>query len=459
MYNAPRTSGDGVFVNPDNEVPMDDFNLEALDLLLAPDGTVLLVLNDPRCLLFHGDSAKLDMVLAENSVDAIVTDPPAGIGFMGKGWDSDKGGRDSWIAWLAATLAPSFRALKPGGHALVWAIPRTAHWTAMALEEVGFQIIDRVTHLFSNGAAKSRNLGRDLDMKVCNLPGRHCDKHLPRSRLADDHLCPYVPAHDPMRGMGTGLSPAGEDWYLARKPFDGTYAHNYQEHGTGWLNIDDCRTACAAEDLPPVTRSGKKGGDHDQVYGHSEAYESRVSDKGRWPKNVVLDESAAEELDAAHPPSVSRRGKPRSGQAGEGWGMTHTGAEYNDRGGPSRFFYVCKGSRDKHEGLEHLPARTGGQATGRADDSEGVRNFRAGAGRTGGARNFHPTVKSTALMRWLIRLITPPGGTVLDPFAGSGSTGVAALEEGMRFVGCEQGGENNEYLPIILGRLRHALGA
>ena len=129
--------------------------------------------------------------------------------------------------------------------------------------------------------------------------------------------------------------------------------------------------------------------------------------------------------------------------------------------GASRFFYVAKPSRtERDEGLDHLPASTGGAATGREDGSAGLGNPRAGAGRTGGSRNVHPTVKSVALMRWLCRLITPPGGVVLDPFAGSGTTGVAALAEGLSFVGCEQGGgEGDPYLPILLGRLQRALAA
>lgn len=120
------------------------------------------ILHD-RCVLFHGDSSKLGEVLAPDSIDAIVCDPPAGIGFMGKNWDGDKGGRDAWIAWLADTLAPSFAALKPGGHALVWALPRTSHWTALALERVGFEIRDRVSHLFGTGFPKSMNVSKAID--------------------------------------------------------------------------------------------------------------------------------------------------------------------------------------------------------------------------------------------------------------------------------------------------------
>lgn len=142
---------------------------------------------------------------------------------------------------------------------------------------------------------------------------------------------------------------------------------------------------------------------------------------------------------------------------GSGLGKGNGNGIGGDSGGAARFFYVAKSSRaERDAGLSHLPPKSGGEATGRVDGSVGTENPRAGAGRTGGARNVHPTVKNIALMRWLIRLITPPGGVILDPFAGSGSTGVAALAEGCRFIGCELA---DEYIPLIEGRLQHALAA
>ena len=134
-------------------------------------------MRNDRVTIYVGDSIDLD--LPANSVDAIVCDPPSGIAFMGKTWDTDKGGRDAWIAWLARTIAPAFAALKPGGHGLFWALPRTSHWAAMALELAGFEIRDRVTHLFGTGFPKSYNLDG---------------------------------------GLGTALKPAAEDWWLVRKP-------------------------------------------------------------------------------------------------------------------------------------------------------------------------------------------------------------------------------------------------
>lgn len=151
------------------------------------------------------------------------------------------------------------------------------------------------------------------------------------------------------------------------------------------------------------------------------------SANGRWPAHVVLDEGAAAVLDE----------------------------QADVKGGASRFFYCAKPAKSETEaGLDHLPVKTGGEATDREDGSDGLNSPRAGAGRGGGRRNHHPTKKPVALMRWLVRLVTPPGGVVLDPFAGSGTTGIAALAEGCRFVGVEL---TEEYLPILEGRIRHAL--
>lgn len=286
----------------------------------------------------------------------------------------------AWIAWLAKTLAPAFAALKPGGHALVWAIPRTSHWTAMALELAGFEIRDVVHHLFGTGFPKS-----------------------------------LTPASAPIpEGTGTALKPAAEHWILARKPLAGTVAANVAEHGTGVLNIDACRIGTDDEWAPSTRGANDSIGTFKTGERTTEQHEL-----GRWPAHVTLDEEAARLAE---------------------WG---------------RFFYVAKpNGKERDAGCDDLPVKSGGEATGRDDESAGVRNPRAGAGRGGGRRNHHPTVKSIGLMRWLVRLITPPGGTVLDMFAGSGSTGVAAIAEGFAFVGCER---EPEYAEIARARLTHAL--
>lgn len=425
-----------------------------IDALLAnpdpiPAATLVPVLEHDRCALLHGDGVYIEQVLAPNSIDSMVTDPPAGIDFMGKGWDSDKGGRDNWIAWLHAVVEPAFNVLKPGAHGLVWALPRTSHWTATALENAGFEIRDIVMHLFGTGFPKS------LTSASAAIPD----------------------------GTGSALKPAAEHWILVRKPLEGTYGENFAKYGTGVLNIDATRigvsgggTTCP--DYPEPCKGHANQTSQTGITYHNVTDEV----KGRWPSHVVLSHSEHCTVYDDGPPrpgecasdcpvlmldaqSGNRPGMPktkkRKGRT-PGIVMGLEGADdasmspgYGDSGGASRFFYVAKGARkEKDEGLDHLPVKSGGEATGRTDGAKGLGNPRAGAGRTGGARNFHPTVKGVDLMRYLVKLVTPPGGTVLDIFAGSGTTGVAALAEGRSFIGVEL---TAEYLPIITGRLQHAL--
>lgn len=389
-----------------------------------------IILAHERATIIHGKSENLGELLPENSVDSIVTDPPAGINFMGKGWDSHKGGRDKWISWLADLLASAFRALKPGGYGLIWAIPRTSHWTATAAEDAGFEIRDIHHHIFGTGFPKS------LTSKSAEIP----------------------------EWAGTALKPSVEHWILVRKPIEGTVAECYAKYGTGVLNIDGCRIDGRERTDYGLANSTRSQG---VAYGAPSASADFDASEGRWPAHLSLDEHAAALLDEQSGTLTSGAHSTEHARSSRGGnGVTHGAMQgvtgpvvASSKGGASRFFYVAKGARkEKDAGLDHLAPRTGGEATGRADDSAGTKNPRAGAGRTGGARNFHPTVKSVALMQWLVRLVTPPGGIVLDPFAGSGTTGVAALGEGMSFIGCEQGGEDDEYLPILVGRIRHALG-
>ena len=375
-------------------------------------------------ILAAGDCAETLRLMPPAYVDALVTDPPAGIGFMAKDWDKDKGGRDAWITWMAGVMREALRVLKPGAHGLIWAIPRTSHWTATALELAGFEVRDVITHHFGTGFPKSLNLGE---------------------------------------GRGTALKPASEHWILVRKPCEGTTTANVAAHGTGGLNVEACSIAC--ETRPVREPAGRTR----LVYGSGleGSRAAGTTTEGRWPANLVLSHTDWCEdtacmpgcpvllLNAQSGPSVSRTGKPRKGKTGEGWGMSATGAEYSDVGGASRFFYCAKPSTAEREaGLAHLPKRTSTEITNRDEDSVGIQNARAGAGRSSARANHHPTVKSIALMRWLVRLVTPVNGTVLDPFMGSGSTGVAAMHERHRFIGIDS---EPDYQPIYTGRLEHAL--
>ena len=293
------------------------------------------------------------------------------------------------------------RVLKPGAYAVVCASPRMGHLVTCGLEDAGFEIRDSLLWLYSQGFPKSLDVGKQLDRTS------GAEREIIGTRKNIDSF-PFVPgqgetfntkslnitvpatelAHQ-WDGWGTALKPAYEPIILARKPLGGrTVAQCVAAFGTGALNIDGCR----------LERNG---------------------DLGRWPPNVALDETAAARLDA--------------------------------EGGTSRFFYVAKASRDERErGCEDLPHKTAGDATDRQDGSAGLNSPRAGASRTHGARNHHPTVKPVALMRWLVRLVTPPGGLVLDPFAGSGTTGLACIKEQCRFLGIER---EAEYVAIANARL------
>ncbi len=396
------------------------------------EGRVRVELATERAVICVGDSADLGQVLGEGVVDSIVSDPPSGIGFMQRAWDKDKGGRDGWVEWLARTIAPAYRALKPGGYGLFWALPRTSHWTAYALEAAGFEIRDRVSHLFLSGFPKSLDASKAIDAhlgaertvlghrdargvttEMCGNPeGKGYGPEIPLTR-------PSTPEAARWEGWGTALKPALEDWWLVRKPMPGTVAENLIERGVGALNIDGCRVG--DEQVKQHGRTGDAFCDK----GFTTAEPAGRTWTGRWPSHLVVGE-----------------------------GVEVDGVE------PAKYFYCPKPPKSETEaGLGHLPARSAGEATGgREDGSAGLNSPRAGAGRKGGARNIHPTKKAVALMRYLCRLVTPPGGVVLDPFAGSGATGIAALAEGLRFVGCEQGGDGEEYVPILIGRINHALG-
>lgn len=367
--------------------------------------------------LIRGDCSEV-LPEADVCADSLVCDPPAGISFMGKDWDSDRGGRQAWVRWLAEMMRPAFDALKPGAHGLVWALPRTSHWTACALEDAGFEVRDRVSHLFGTGFPKSTSPGP---------------------------------------GLGSALKPSVEDWWLVRKPLERglTLKQNLRKHGTGALNIDVCRIGAADALTVGRRNSGSKGGAG--VYGVSDRYDTVPNVSGRWPAHLVLDPEAAAMLDAQSGVLKSGARKAANRLSSSSFGL-RGGPCAASEGGASRFFFVAKPSTaERDRGTDRLRTRllTPGELTGRREGSAGLKSPRAGAGRSSSRRNVHPTVKSVALMRWLIRLVTPFGGLVLDPFAGSGSTGVAALEEGRRFIGIER---DEKYARIACARLAEAAG-
>lgn len=401
--------------------------------------------------IIHGDCLEHMARMATNSVDALVTDPPAGIAFMGKEWDKDKGGRDEWIAWMTGVMLQAKRVMKPGAHGFVWALPRTSHWTATALENAGFEVRDIVTHVFGSGFPKSLDVSKAID-KAAGVErevigdgqdfGRGSLRN--RSRVEQGYrptelnpdggtakiTAPTTDSAKQWQGWGTALKPASEHWILVRKPLsEKTVAANVLKWGTGAINIDASRIVTT--ELTP--RNNRNTETLLQKGFEGEPKTIEPSPLGRFPANFVLSEGeAVEELDR----------------------------QSDNSSGASRFFYVAKASRrERNEGCEGLPSQNtrvigrkklrcldcGNEridSTGlvcRHQNSEWVNcSDEVGANNHGGkSANHHPTVKPLALMKYLIKMITPPGGTVLDPFAGSGSTGVAAKRTGFRFVGIE----------------------
>lgn len=341
--------------------------------------------------LEHGDCIALMAGIPESSVDAIVCDPPYGLEFMGKDWDGADGFRRSlneadvdrpnvfgrasrtgpeyragrlFQEWCETWATEALRVLRPGGYMLAFGGTRTYHRLVSGIEDAGFEVRDQVAWIYGSGFPK--------------------------------HESCLKPAHEPVA--------------LARK------ASRYSEP----LQIDAARIGIESHDLAAM--QGRSGASTpNRVWspgiGHEETWKPEAA--GRWPANVVLDEEAAAMLDEQSGASVSRVGNPRGAAPGEGWGMTATGAEYDDAGGASRFFYVAKPDKtERNVGLDE--------------------------------RNPHPTVKPVELMRWLCRLVTPKGGTVLDPFTGSGTTGIAAMREGFSFIGCEQ---DKDYVDVARARI------
>jgi len=412
-----------------------------------------------------------------DSIDAVVTDPPAGINFMSKPFDSDRGGRVFWVEWLAEIMSECLRILKPGGHALVWALPRTSHWTATAVEDAGFELRDCIYHLFGSGFPKSLDVSKAIDkasgadreiVGTWQPTGTARIKGTGNSGNGYDHgelrdslpiTAPATPEAAQWDGWGTALKPAVECWWLCRKPLsESTVAANVLRWGTGAINVDGCRIAAPGG----LTSGGKPNGRSNPCFmskdvdPRTERTEPHAA--GRWPSHLLLshslwctddgcDESCpVAGIDRQSGSSRSRIGNPRrSAQPGDGYGMTATGAEYDDQGGASRYFYCAKASRSERDaGLADLPLMGvhPPSGDGRVWDIPGSHSTPR--------RNVHPTVKPLALMRYLCRLITPPGGLILDPFAGSGSTGVAAIRRGVRFVGVER---EPEYVEIANRRI------
>ena len=454
--------------------------------------------------LINGDSLDILKKFPDNSFDSMVTDPPAGIAFMGKKWDKDKGGRKLWIAWLESIMTEAFRTLKPGAHILVWAIPRTSHWTATAIENADFEIRDVVTHIFGSGFPKSQNISKAIDRQAgvkrqvvgiedtrstydgkerkSKATGpldffRDSEKRKDCNDLSKKEITvPATPEAKQWDGWGTALKPASEHWILARKPLsEKTIAANVLEHGTGGINIDASRITTAdnlnggayAENLHRAGRSSlpgdtRKGASAGMFQPGNTASCNFIQPKGRFPANLIL----------SHKPDCKQVGtkegkgytinrftdgaKPFGNGAGHPYEVEDQGPEtiavweceddcpvqaLDNQSGTLKsgaMDSIAKGDQYNTYGKMYKrrvtnPASEGGASRffycAKASKSEKTLNKTID--------NKHPTVKSLKLMKYLINLVTPPGGVVLDPFMGSGTTGQAALEGNFGFVGVE----------------------
>lgn len=363
--------------------------------------------------------------MPDNSVDSIVTDPPYELGFMGKSWDS------TGIAFNVEVWAEALRVLKPGGHLLAFSGSRTYHRMAVAIEDAGFQIRDQIMWIYGSGFPKSLDVSKAIDKaagakredRVVVDSGVSGSMSGERINIVDAGT-PVQPEAVTWQGWGTALKPAHEPIVLARKPLIGTVAANVLEWGTGGLNIDGSRVASTDS-----FGGGAKGTSGFAVgYGHDGWVAG--SELGRWPANLIHD---------------------GSDEVVEGFGE------------PARFFYCAKASkRDRNEGLDGFEGQSIGAkgnglaricATCNASTIQGCDcPDRTYVNPT--RQNHHPTVKPTDLMRYLVKLITPPNGIVLDPFTGSGSTGKGAVIEGFNFVGIEL---DPDYVAIATARIQHQL--
>jgi len=406
--------------------------------------------------LYQGDCLEVMRALPSDSIDSIVTDPPYGISFMAKRWDYDVPGVEVWGEVL--------RVLKPGGHALIACGTRTQHRMVVNIEDAGFEIRDVVSWIYGSGFPKSLNIGKAMD-KVLGKQAKGFSQAGDDGRKAEfkqdksfrsDYGYKFEPESDEAKqwdGWGTALKPACEFFTLARKPLsEKTVAKNVLRWGTGGINVDGCRVAISNSDdihaKNPHTVT--KGGGITATGLKAKEY---TVPQGRFPANLIHDGSQ-EVLDLfpeTKPSRVGNRGLDTGIQggkfaAGDRKPFVDKISGHSDNGGSAaRFFYCAKASKkDRDEGLE------GEEKECKVKNDSG-RGFSEGDPyRKVLKKNHHPTVKPTALMRYLCKLITPPGGTVLDPYMGSGSTGKAAILEGFSFVGCEL---DEDYFKIAQSRI------
>ena len=407
--------------------------------------------------IYHGDRLNVLRSIPNCSVDSVVTDPPYGLRFMNKRWDCDVPPVEVWQECL--------RVLKPGGYLLSFSGTRTQHRMAVRIEDAGFEIRDMIAWVYGSGFPKSLDVSKAIDKAagesreiIGEIPDRWTGKgnsfnfstDRPQSKISITGN-PATDTAKQWQGWGTALKPALEPITVARKPLIGTVAENVVTHGTGAINVDGCRVGIDASDNDYRKNcSGDRG--HEGTRNKSETGFTSIrtgggsSSFGRWPANLIHDGS--DEVLSCFPQS--------SGQQGDVTGSepSHTGTancygEYGrvpamkrgDSGSAARFFYCSKASnKDRNDGMDGAEDKVlarSNQAQAEASRGSAVDKSSGAYNKPRIRKNNHPTVKPTDLMRYLCRLVTPPGGIVIDPHMGSGSTGRGAILEGFRFIGID----------------------
>ena len=411
--------------------------------------------------LHNGDCLNVLKMMIEDEVfvDSIVTDPPYELGFMGRSWDS------TGIAFQKETWELCFKVLKPGGHLLAFSGSRTYHRMAVAIEDAGFEIRDQVMWLYGSGFPKSMNVGKALDKKLGNERESFGTK---LKKAGDMRGGNYVKGGDyksieieitkgntEWEGWGTALKPAHEPLVLARKPLsENSVVDNVLKHRTGGINIDECRVEGNDAKYPDTNpdfrdqgRQSKENIGIDKLsFGQTENVKrKKVVRKSRDKNGVWTNDNSGMKAEGSEYADADPRGRFPSNVMHDGSGSIKE--LFEDK---SKYFYCAKTSKaERNQGLDNFIKKNkvfNGQSPNASKDMKGVEQKFT----TKPSANIHPTVKPIKLMKYLCRLITPKGGTILDPFMGSGSTGMAAKEENFDFVGIEK---EKEYFNIASARI------